>query len=503
VRTRADGNPEVKRRTMRLLTRYLLRSHIAPFVFSLAVLTSLLFINTVARRFGELAGKGLSPRVILEVLGLSLPHIIALTLPMAVLVAVLYTFSQLTADNEITALKASGTNLLSIVAPLVVAGVVLAGAMVWFNDSILPETNHKLKNLMSDIGRKSPTLTLKEQVVNPIRPSRNLRSHFYLQAAGIDYANNALTDVVIYDMSLGLGVRTIYSDSGRMAWNADQTNLLLTLYDGFIIETDVNDPAEFQRITFGQHMQVLEGVGDELTRVDESYRSDREMSLSMLAGRIDSARVQLDSLSAVAASHAVDGVRRALAGPVALEPDEARFAPSSGGVRAAELIGQGITRNEWTAQDRSTRRTSLELTVLRNQIDARQLEINRLSVEYHKKFAIPVACIVFVLVGAPIAVRFPRGGAGMVIAISLFVFGVYYMSLIGGESLGDRGQIIPWSGPWAPNVIFAALALLGLARIGRETSSARGGGWDDLWSSVRGFLARPFRRRSAVTAGGD
>jgi hypothetical protein len=91
----------------------------------------------------------------------------------------------------------------------------------------------------------------------------------------------------------------------------------------------------------------------------------------------------------------------------------------------------------------------------------------------------------------------------MVIAISLFVFGVYYMSLIGGESLGDRGQIIPWSGPWAPNVIFAVLALLGLARIGRETSSARGGGWDDLWSSVRGFLARPFRRRSAVAAGGD
>src|SRR5690554_1274364 len=144
---------------MRILTRYLLRSHLAPFFFALTVLTGLLFINTVARRFSQMAGKGLGIGVILEVFGLSLPHIFALTLPMAVLVAVLYTLSQLTADNEITALKASGTNLLRILMPLIVAGVLLAGGMVWFNDRILPETNHELKNLLSDIGRKSPTLT--------------------------------------------------------------------------------------------------------------------------------------------------------------------------------------------------------------------------------------------------------------------------------------------------------------------------------------------------------
>jgi lipopolysaccharide export system permease protein len=136
--------------------------------------------------------------------------------------------------------------------------------------------------------------------------------------------------------------------------------------------------------------------------------------------------------------------------------------------------------------------------VLRNQAKAREQEANRHTVEYHKKFAIPVACIVFVLVGAPLAVRFPRGGAGMVIATSLGIFGIYYMSLIGGESLGDRGIILPWVGPWAPNVIFLALALGGLSRIGRETSSTRGGGWDDMWLSIRSLLARPFRRRAPM-----
>ncbi|HSL71878.1 MAG TPA: LptF/LptG family permease, partial [Longimicrobiales bacterium] len=123
---------------MRILTRYFLRSHLGPFFFSLTVLTSLLFVNTVARRFEELAGKGLPTSVIFEVFVFSLPHILALTLPMAVLVAVLYAFSQLTAENEITALKANGVSLRRLLVPLVVAGTLLAGFMVWFNDSVLP-----------------------------------------------------------------------------------------------------------------------------------------------------------------------------------------------------------------------------------------------------------------------------------------------------------------------------------------------------------------------------
>src|SRR5690606_21721949 len=104
---------------MRILTRYLLRSHAGPFMFALITLTAILFVNTIARRFEDLAGKGLPVTVILEVFMLSLPHILALTLPMAVLVAVLYAFAQLAADNEITALKAGGVNLIRMIMPLV------------------------------------------------------------------------------------------------------------------------------------------------------------------------------------------------------------------------------------------------------------------------------------------------------------------------------------------------------------------------------------------------
>jgi hypothetical protein len=94
----------------------------------------------------------------------------------------------------------------------------------------------------------------------------------------------------------------------------------------------------------------------------------------------------------------------------------------------------------------------------------------------------------------------------MVIAISLTIFGIYYISLIGGESLGDDGLIAPFVGPWAPNLAFGLLALWGLSRIGRETSTTRGGDWDDLWRTTVQFLGRPFRRRQRVRTaalGGD
>ena len=45
--------------------------------------------------------------------------------------------------------------------------------------------------------------------------------------------------------------------------------------------------------------------------------------------------------------------------------------------------------------------------------------VNTAAVELHKKFAISIACVVFVLVGAPIALRFPRGGVGLVIGVSI------------------------------------------------------------------------------------
>jgi lipopolysaccharide export system permease protein len=451
---------------MRILTRYLLRLHIGPFIFALFAMTSLLFVNTIARRFPEMAGKGLPAQVIFEVCLLSLPHIIALTLPMAVLVSVLYAFSQMAADNEITALKASGVNLLRLMVPLMGAAVILAGFMVYFNDRILPETNHSLKVLLMDINRKSPTLQLKEQVINDIQTSDG-RSRYFLQAARIDPTTNRLRDVVIYDLSVTGRDRTVYADSGRMAFNREQTDLFLTLYDGSMAEIKEMEPEVFQRVFFKQQQMMIAGIGNVLERtMEDAYRSDREMSLGMLSAAVDTAKAEMQMLQSEAKRYGL------------------------------EAVEGGLGQRGIASAPSSMRQATTELRMLGARAMSAQQRIYEYQVEWHKKFAIPFACLVFVLLGAPLAVRFPRGGPGMVIAISLMIFGIYYMSLIGGESLGDKGRVAPFWGPWAPNLLFLLLSIWGLARIGRETATARGGGWADFGSAIKGVFT-PWKKRGS------
>jgi hypothetical protein len=125
--------------------------------------------------------------------------------------------------------------------------------------------------------------------------------------------------------------------------------------------------------------------------------------------------------------------------------------------------------------------------------DARQLA-GKYAIEVHKKWSIAVACVVFVLVGIPMALRFPRGGMGLVLGGGLAVFSVYYIGLIAGEALGDRAIVNPIAAMWASNGIFVVLGILGLFRVSRESGSTRGGDFSELFEALFGWLRR---RRSA------
>jgi lipopolysaccharide export system permease protein len=119
--------------------------------------------------------------------------------------------------------------------------------------------------------------------------------------------------------------------------------------------------------------------------------------------------------------------------------------------------------------------------------DSAQL-MNSYGVEIHKKFALAVACFVFVLLGAPIALRFPRGGVGLTIGVSLFVFALYYVCLIAGESIAKRGLMPAVVSMWMANVIFALLALWLLAKMGKEGTTARGGDAKEMIGAVKGWI---------------
>src|SRR5881396_2228284 len=94
------------------------------------------------------------------------------------------------------------------------------------------------------------------------------------------------------------------------------------------------------------------------------------------------------------------------------------------------------------------------------------------------------------LLGIPLALRFPRGGAGLVIGTSVTVFAIYYIGLIAGEDLGDRLIVSPFLAMWIPNLLFVVLGLAGLWVMRREGGGGRSGDWSDVRDTLLGWLRR-------------
>jgi lipopolysaccharide export system permease protein len=122
----------------------------------------------------------------------------------------------------------------------------------------------------------------------------------------------------------------------------------------------------------------------------------------------------------------------------------------------------------------------------------------RYAVEVHKKWAISTACMSFVIIGIVLALRFPRGGIGLVIGGGLLVFSIHYVGLTAGESLADRGHVSPWAAMWTPNIILTVLGVLGLIKVSRESGSTRGGDFQEVLDGLRHLWRRIRQRRSGV-----
>lgn len=530
---------------MKLLTRYVLREHVGPLLFALSALTALLILNQVAKRFGDLVGKGLSWGVIGEFFLLSVPFVVAMTLPMAVLVAVLYAFSRLAAENEVTALRASGVSMVRLVRPVLFGGFVLAILMLLFNDQVLPRANHRLRTLQMDIARKKPTFALREQVINEVIPGK-----IFLKTGHIDPATNKLREVFIYNFEDPTHRKTIYADSGQMGLTADQSTLQMTLHSGYVLEIPPDDPGTLQRLYFTTDLVRVRGVANQFEKTDEdNFKSEREMTMCEMdaqfqrgAHQFETARGDLTAMLVSAARRAATGERTGeltteqdgyrltsgtlycdmvstlfaaaglrtaeaaesgeAGGPQKAKPLREPRAPSAGPSRSARLAraeqssrGAGPdTGAERLARMAVPNATVGQINVVRSRITDARYTMNRYQVEIQKKFALAAACVVFVLFGAPIALRFPRGGVGLVIGASLVAFALYYVCLIAGETLADKLILDPIIAMWMANVIFTAVGLVLLVRVQRSGATSRGGDAGEMLESVRLWFARQGRR---------
>jgi lipopolysaccharide export system permease protein len=499
---------------MRLVHRHILSSLAGPFVFAWIALTGMLMLNQLAKRFGSLVGKGLPPEVITEVLILFIPFIVALTLPMAVLVAVLYGFTQMGADNELTAMRATGVSVLQMLRPVLAAGVLLTLANFFFVDQVLPKTNLRLLNLQVDIARKKPTFRLVEQVLNDLSPSL-----YWIQASRIEPGTGRMREVAIYDMSVVQGRRIIYADSGYMTFQGEK-DLGILLFDGTVHEFKSGEPATVRVTGFSTNSIRVKDIQNALeVGAGSVQKGDREMTTCEMMDRVESGRRTVARAQRNQRSLTVNDLRALLHVTPAAEPSPAPrpYQPACSGTwrKLEGLMSRLLLPQKASAQapvdslgrtpaDSAAIRVQLpnafaaepiltaitEITTAREEEVLARQEVSKFGVEIHKKYTLSIACFNFVLIGIALALRFPRGGIGLVIGGSLAIFALFYVGLTGGEGLADKGRIDPALAMWLPNLIVLVLGLLGLVRVNKEFGSTRGGDLSDLGELLFGWARR-------------
>ena len=413
------------------LRRYVLSELIMPFLFSFSVIIFLLVIDLILQMLDRILGKGLPISVVFELFFFNTAWMIALAVPMAVLVSTLLAFGRLSAAGEIVAMRALGIGIHQVVGPVLLVAALLGIGLVIFNDRVLPEFNHRARVLMTDIHRKRPAVALADKAGVMIGDFKNYQILFDRADAG----GNILYDLLVYSFNSDGFPETAVADSGVVEFDEARDEALLYLFNGEMHRIDPDDPTVYALTTFAKARLRLGDAGHQLSRSSSAYRNDREMDIATMRHQIAQYESELHQAKVKRANLLNAFVREVLIDSADTKPVQS--------LRA--VLG----------------RIAADTRIAHHKLRA----ADRLRVEVHKKFSIPAACVAFVLVGAPLGVWARSSSAAIGAAISIGFFLVWWIFLIGGEKLADRGVLMPWLAMWMPNLWTALVGAVLSARI--------------------------------------
>ncbi len=427
-----------------IVARYILKEHIGPFFFGFAVITLVLVMDFILEVMQSIITKGVGVWEVLEIFGLNLAWMLALSVPMSVLVATLMAYGRLASDSEILALKSAGWSWRRLATPALIWGAVMGVLMFWFNNHVLPESNHQARVKMTRLAQKKPLVVLQPGVFNNQIPGYQI----YLKE--INPITSEVKDVRIFEQAGRMVPRTISAPHGWVhirqgGVTKSAPGIVFELFDGEVAEGDRENPEQYRRVFFHRQKVTLK-ESDQTLFGEESYYGEREMNVRMMRERIAPLAASAESYRQKLKELAKDQLQHRLFG--APKPAALLTAGKKPAEEEKLILAQ--------LQD-----AAAGLSVQKGQMDAYRVEI-------HKKYSLAAACFVFVLVGSPLGAAVRKGGFGTAAGLSLGFFIFYWACLIGGEELADRGKITPFWAMWFSNLVLTGFGLFYFYMMERE-----------------------------------
>ena len=464
----------------------MLQTFLPLFIMTFGICLFIVLMQFLWRYIDDMVGKGLGIPVLGEMFFYAALFLLPMALPLAILLASLMTFGNLGERLELLAMKSAGVSLIHIMRPLIITiGIISIGAF-FFQNNAMPVVQVKLYSLLYSMRQKSPELDIPEGV-------------FYGEITGynvyVKEKNNQtglLKDVMIYDYSKGFNnARVILADSGRLKTSADKLFLVLSLFNGESFEnlsegqTGSNNrktAVPYRRETFSTK-DILIDFDANFTRTDESFMQNQYMGkqLKDLQTSIDSMTVRLDSIKAINSKNVYDmSYKKTFSKP---KRELSQQAEMGTGNTATVNDTDSLTKisNEpvkiinfdslYKAEAPSGQaallvraKSNIESVKADYYFKAATLgdeayKVRRHLTEWHKKFTLSFACMVFFFIGAPLGAIIRKGGLGMPVVISVILFIFYYIIDNIGFKMARDGIWEAREGMWLSSAILAPLGI--------------------------------------------
>ena len=258
----------------KILHRYVFREILVPFALGLGVFTFVLLLARLLKLIELVVNRGIPVTHVLRIFCFLLPAFLEVTVPMAMLLAILVAFGRLSADSEIIALRSSGVSLYQLAPPVatfVLIVTVATGGLAWYGR---PWGNRALRTAMWDIARSRATAGLKAQIFNDDFPG------LIIYAEQIDAGADQLDRVMIADERDPQQQNTVFARAGYMISDVERETVTLRLLDGTIHTTDTVAKASYQ--TAFRSYDVNLDLRANLADVQEKADDPKELTIGQL-----------------------------------------------------------------------------------------------------------------------------------------------------------------------------------------------------------------------------
>lgn len=415
----------------------------------------------------DLVGKGLDWGILAELLFYASFGLLPFAFPLSMLLASIMTFGELGENYELVAMKSSGISLFRVMKPLIVLAVMITCTAFFFANYILPHTNLRFTTLLWSVKQQRPEMVLQEGVFT------NEIDGYSIRVGKVDNHTNTLHDILIYDHTNNKTNESVtVADSGFLNITEDKSYMILTLFNGENFSEESMESGRknypFRRDRFQKQVLNVRVMNFDFQRTDENVfrNSYRMLNINQLNYAKDSLSIdyKLRVRNFVLNTRYMSFLNQRLTARV-MENDSLLQTHTPDSIKYADpaLLLPGQER--WNGQEvyqnaiYTARNNFQEINNIENNLYGRKRRINHHSMEFHRKFTLSFAVLIFFFIGAPLGAIIRKGGLGMPVVVSILLFILYYIVSMMGEKSAREDVWNMTAGMWFSSGIFLPVGI--------------------------------------------